>query len=310
MKIIYMGTPDFALPALKALHEKHQILALVTQPDKKQGRKQTLIEPPTKQFAKTVNIPIFQPKKVSEITDDLLALKPDIIITAAFGQFLPSKLIETPPLKAINIHASLLPELRGGAPIQRAIERGYKTTGISIIIMSKKMDAGPIIAQKSIAIKPDETAKSLFDKLATLGKDVLLESLPLYHKGEVIAHEQDHKKATYAYTIKREEEKLDFNMSAIELERKIRAFYDSPATYLTLEDGPLKVYQANVVKTHSDKTPGQVIEHTEKGPVIKCASNALELITVKPAGKKTMPAVQYMHGKGKKTLAKDKILPL
>lgn len=303
MNIVFMGTPDFAVPILKALDERYNILALITQPDRKIGRKQTLQEPPTKRYAKSQNIPIFQPQKVTHIRAAILALKPDIIITAAFGQFLPTALITAPPYGAINVHASLLPDLRGGAPIQRAIERGYQKTGVTIMEMAQAMDAGAIIAQAKIDIAEDETNESLFEKLSHLGTKLLLETLPKYINQELIPHEQDHQKATYAYNIKRAEERLDLMRPAIDIERKIRAFYKEPATYIQLPDGPLKIFKAKWVKTDNKSAPSVVIDVTKDGPLIQCGQDGLVLLEVQPAGKARMSAKQYMNGKGRKTLA-------
>lgn len=302
MKIVFMGTPQFAVPILKALAEQYDVLALITQPDRKIGRRQALAKPPTKIYAESQNIPVMQPKKLSEADAEILALNPDIIITAAFGQFLPMSLINTPPYGALNVHASLLPKLRGGAPIQRAIERGYQETGVTIIKMAKAMDAGDIIAQASMPIALDDTSESLFKKLSSLGTTLLLKTLPKYINDAITPCVQDPQLATYAYNIKREEERLDLTQPAQALERKIRAFYPKPATYINLPNGPLKVYQAQCINTDNTQEPGTVIKIAKAGPVIQCGRDGLILLDVQPASKARMSARQYMNGQGQKTL--------
>jgi len=302
---VFMGTPEFARTVARAIHDTYPIDLVITQPDKPVGRKKTMHSPPLKAFAEEHGIECMQPRRIHDVIDDLERRTIDLIITAAYGQILPTRLLQMPALGAINVHASLLPKLRGGAPIQRAIERGYRETGVTIMYMSKKMDAGDIIAQRKITISDDETSASLFEKLAHLGGELLKDTLPDIFNNKVMATPQKTSEVTYAYTIKREEEMLDFTETAQTLERKIRAFYPSPACYFTVNGEAVKVYGARIMEG-SQETPGTVIAHAKTGPVIQCERDALLIETIKPAGKKQMTARDYLNGQGKAVLAVGK----
>ncbi len=302
MNIVFMGTPQFAVPIAKMVHETYGIDLIVSQPDKVQGRKKTMVSPPLKEFAVEHNIPCIQPQRIHDSVNDILAKAPDLIITAAYGQILPEKLLVKPTYGAINVHGSLLPKLRGGAPIQRAIERGEDYTGITIMYMAKRMDAGDIIATKRIRIEGDETAATLFEKLSQLGSDLLEEVLPSIFNNEVKATPQNEEEVTYAYNIRREEERLDFYDSAEVLERKIRAFYPEPNTYFTVNDTAIKVIEAEVVEINEPIEPGQVYAHDKTGIIIQCKEKGLKLTKVKPAGKKAMGGAAFLNGQGKTLL--------
>ena len=216
MKVIFMGTPDFAVPVLEGLIENYEVILVVSQPDKKVGRKQELKNTPIKEVALKHNIPVFQPIKIREDYDEIIKLNPDIIVTCAYGQIIPKVILDCPKLGCINVHASLLPKLRGGAPIHKAIIDGYKTTGITIMYMDVKMDDGDIISQKEIEILDSDNLESLHDKLSVLGKELLLETLPSIINGTNERIKQDEAEVTFAYNIKREEEHIDFNKSTRE----------------------------------------------------------------------------------------------
>ncbi len=302
MTIIFMGTPDFAVPILKAVHKHYGVDLLITQPDQPTGRKRHPVSPPTKVYAESVKMPVLQPGRVNDISDFIHALNPDVIITAAYGQFLPNVVLNAPTKAAINVHASLLPALRGGAPIQRAIEYGHRNTGVTIMQMVKQMDAGPIYMQKPIPISPGETAGSLFTKLSEVGAELLLEALPKIVAGKLQPKRQDDTKATYAPVLKREEEKLDLTAAATTLERKIRAFHPEPNTYVLLDEKPFKIIEASVFKTDTDAEPGRIIAITGDGPVVKTGKDGLLLTRVQLPGKKAMDAKQFMHGAGQKRI--------
>jgi len=308
MKIIFMGTPPFSVPILQMVHEKYGVDLLVTQPDKLVGRKKVLTYPPTKEYALKEAIPILQPVKLKPAAMEILSYEPDLIITAAYGKILPKPLLDTPRLGAINVHASLLPELRGGAPIQRAIERGHDTTGVTIMYMSEGMDEGDILATRSLAIAPDETAGSLFEKLSLLGRDLLEEILPELIVGRLEAIPQDHSKATYAPNIKREEEYLDFSQPAEILERKIRAFHPEPNTYTLVDGVPLKIIRAKRLPLDDSAPPGTVVAHAKEGPVVSTSRGSLCLTRVQLAGKKETDGTSFLNGKGKVLLAVGKQL--
>lgn len=301
MRILFMGTPTFSVPILKALHQDYTVCAVVTQPDKPVGRKQILTPSPVKEAALALNLPVLQPRRIKDELETITALKPDVIITAAYGQILPKALLDYPKKGAINVHASLLPELRGGAPIQRAIERRYKTTGVTIMKMSQKMDAGAIYAQKAMTIDEDETSDTLFEKLSFIGKDLLLKVLPDILSNKLHAVPQNEELVTYAYNIKPEEELLDFNMPGEMLEAKIRAFYPTPNTYTYLESDKLKVIKADFHQTTTKSTikNGTVVDITNQGIVVKTPTGYLTLKHVQLAGKKAMPVNDFMNGIGK-----------
>lgn len=301
MKVVFMGTPDFSVPTLKALHEAYPIRLVVTQPDRPSGRRRQLTPPPVKTCAQALGLPVFQPVKVRKDYQAILDTNPDIIVTAAYGQIIPKALLETPPYGAINVHGSLLPELRGGAPIQRAIERQYTQTGITIMAMNEAMDAGDIIAQKACLIDSRETTGSLFKKLSIIGRDLLIETLPDIFANKASYVPQVEADATYAYNLKKEEEQLDFNLSARDLDAKIRAFYPTPNTFVqTTEGARLKVLTANLSQADAEKyQAGEIVAIDKQGIHVATSEGALCIMTVQPAGKKPMSAQAYAHGAGR-----------
>lgn len=314
MNIVFMGTPKFSVPILEALHQTYGVKMVVTQPDKPVGRKKVLTPPPVKEKALELGINVFQPKQIKKETETILNENPDIIITAAYGQILPEVLLNTPPFKAVNVHASLLPLLRGGAPIQRAIERGFKETGVTVMYMHKKMDAGDIISQKTVKLDQTETADELFETLSEVGKTLLMDTLPYIFDGSIRPIPQDINKVTYAYNITREEERLDFSLPVEALEAKIRAFYSKPNTYTTLHNKKLKVIKArihqcqNFVKNHAEEPAGKVIKFFDDGIAVKAKNGALVLTEVQLEGKKAMPASEFMKGAGQNLLKIGDIL--
>lgn len=301
MKLVFMGTPDFAVPILEALHKTYTITLVVTQPDRPTGRKRLLTPPPVKMCAEALGLPVFQPQKVRHDYTAILEAKPDVIVTAAYGQIIPKVLLETPPYGAINVHGSLLPALRGGAPVQRAIERGFKETGITIMAMNEAMDAGDIIAQKACHIASRETAGSLFTKLSYLGRDLLLQTLPSVLAGTAPRMPQEDAHATFAYNLKKEEEQLDLTWSAVKLDAKIRAFHPSPNTYVHTVDGSrLKVLTAQPrVEIDEQAEVGEIVGIDTEGIHVATGSGVLSITTVQPAGKKPMSAIDYARGAGR-----------
>ncbi len=301
MRIIFFGTPTFSVPILEALSQKEDVVLVVTQPDTYDRKKKTMRVSPVKEKALALGLKVFQPERVKNNVPDILVYNPDIIITAAYGQILPKILLETPPLKAINVHASLLPKLRGGAPIQRAIERMHLTTGVTIMQMVPKMDAGPIIAQSEIPIETDETSETLFVKLSQLGKNLLIETLPIIKSQSITPKPQDPKEVTYAYALKREEERLDFSLTAKQLDAKIRAFYPSPNTYTQIQGNTVKIIKASYTMQLSEaKTlPGTIVEINDEAITVQTQRGLLHIKMLQLPGKKPMPVHAFMHGKGK-----------
>ncbi|MCD8825613.1 methionyl-tRNA formyltransferase [Staphylococcus gallinarum] len=297
-KIIFMGTPDFSTKVLEMLIAEHNVIAVVTQPDRPVGRKRKLTPPPVKEVAVQHGLPVYQPEKLSDSEDlqTLIDLNADLIVTAAFGQLLPESLLKAPKLGAINVHASLLPKYRGGAPIHQAIIDGEPTTGITIMYMVKKLDAGNIISQSEIEIESQDNVGTMHDKLSFLGADLLKETLPSIINGTNDSIPQDDNKATFASNISREDEKIDWTASAETIYNHIRGLSPWPVAYTQFEDGNLKVFAAHIEKGKSGE-PGSIIETTKKAIIVATGSNdAIALTDIQVSGKKRMLAANYLSG--------------
>ena len=299
-KIVFMGSPDFALSTLRALHANYPIVGVITQPDRAAGRGRELKPPPVKTLALELDIPVIQPEKLREpkAMEQLRAWAPDVIVVAAFGQILRQDVLDLPPFGCINVHASLLPRWRGAAPINAAILHGDEETGITIMKMDAGLDTGPILSQRSVPIKPDETAGSLFETLSRLGADLLLETLPKYISGEIAPRPQPEEGATYAGMIKKQEGELDFSQPAFELERKVRAFNPWPGTYFNWDGGRLKVHKAHTafVFTYMFQPPGTRTIHDGLPAIYGGDNTMLVLEEVQPAGKKRMLGKAFLAG--------------
>lgn len=300
-KIIFMGTPDFSVPILSALVDNgYEVIAVVTQPDRPVGRKKTLTPPPVKVEAVKRGIPVYQPEKIKrpEELEPILALQPDLVVTAAFGQILPKQLLEAPKYGCINVHASLLPELRGGAPIHYSILQGKKKTGITIMYMAEKLDAGDILTQAEVEITEEDNVGTLHDKLSAVGCELLLETLPKLICGELTPIPQDEDKATFAPNIKREQEKIDWQKSGEEIYNQIRGLNPWPVAYTIWNELTLKIWQSKKVITTKDAAPGTVLEIDKDGIVVATGNEtAIKITELQPAGKKRMPATQFLQGK-------------
>lgn len=302
--IIFMGTPDFSAPILRMLHhEGYDIKAVVTQPDRPVGRKRVLTPPPVKAAAMELGLPVIQPEKLrgSEELQQIIDLQPDLVVTAAFGQILPKELLDAPPLGCINVHASLLPKYRGGAPIHQAVIDGEKETGVTIMYMAQKLDAGDIISQKAIPIEKDDYTGRLFDKLSAVGSDLLKETLPSIINGTNNRSVQDEAQVTFASNISREQERIDWAKDATTLYNQVRGLHPWPVAYTTFEEGNFKIWWAQVGKSKHDTVPGTVVaiskDHFE---VASGNGTTLALYDVQPAGKKRMTAEDYLRGTGSK----------
>jgi len=302
-KIVFMGTPKFAVPVLEMLIENYGVDLVITQPDKKVGRKKVLTPPPVKVVALDNNIKVLQPEKIStdeETYNTLKELNPDIIITAAYGQLVPEKILEIPKHKCINVHGSLLPKLRGGAPIQYSILEDHKKTGITIMYMVKKLDAGDMISKVEVDILDSDNYESLHDKLSVAGRDLLNETLPKIFSGDIAPEKQDDNLANYAEKLTKEEAKLDWNLPACQLERNIRAFNPAPIAFLTVNvngnDERVKIYQANVLP-HQEKALGTVIAFDKTGLQIATQDGVLNITQLQPQGKKPMSVQDFLNGR-------------
>ena len=280
-KVVFMGTPEFSIPVLEMLIENTNVVLVVTQPDSYVGRKHELKYTPVKECALKHNIPVFQPEKVRKETDEILKYNPDIIITCAYGQIIPSVLLDTPKYKAVNVHASLLPKLRGGSPLHRCIIDGYSETGVTIMYMAPGMDDGDIITQKSIKIEDTDNVGTIHDKLSILGRDLLLETLPSIFNGTNGRTRQDENEVTFAYNIKREEEKLDFNKTAREVFNHIRGMYPFPVSYTTLNGEIIKICESKIGAKTSG-TVGEIISIYDNGIGVKCSDTEIIITKLKP----------------------------
>ncbi|MEA3349242.1 MAG: methionyl-tRNA formyltransferase [Chloroflexota bacterium] len=295
-KTVFMGSPDFALPTLRALAENYPLVGVVTQPDKPAGRGRKLKSPPVKILAQELDLPIMQPRRLAhpDAVQQLRDLAPDLIVVAAFGQILRPEVLNLPKHGCINVHASLLPRWRGAAPINAAILHGDRESGITIMKMDAGLDSGPIINQRSIPIAANETAGSLFDRLAQLGANLLIETLPAYLSGELMPRPQDNTSSTYAPMLSRADGELDFNTPAETLVKQVRAFNPWPGTFIIWQKRRLKIHQAHAV---SATTPGVGVFTTHEGfPAIGTSAGMLVLEKVQPAGKRAMLGDTFLHG--------------
>lgn len=298
-----MGTPDFSTQSLQALITNgYQVVGVVTQPDRPVGRKRVLTPPPVKELALRYGLPVYQPEKIREseaVQSVLDATRPDLIVTAAYGQILPTSLLEAPKHGCINIHASLLPKYRGGAPIHASIINGEKETGVTIMYMVQALDAGDMISKVIVPIEERDTAASMFEKLATAGADLLIDTLPKLLNGEITSEPQNHEEATFAPNIKRENERLDWNKSAQEIYNQVRGMNSWPVAFTTFEEKVWKIWWAEVVELAGQlATPGTIIDRTEDGLIIACGAGSIILKEIQPEGKKRMSVYDFLRGAG------------
>lgn len=288
MKIVFMGTPEFAVPILEALANKYEVSLVVCQADPKPGK-----FPAVKKKAIELGIKVFQPIKIKDDYEEILATGSDVLITAAYGQFVPTKILKKFK-KCINVHGSLLPKRRGGAPIQRAIMEGDLNTGVTLIEMVKKMDAGVMYAKAMLPITEDDTADDLFSKLSILGRDLLMANIEDIVAGKNLGIAQDENSATISPNLTKEEEKIDFNKSAFLVARQIQGLSSNPGGYIMAKDNLIKLYKAKVVEGYHGK-PGEIVS-INKHLVIMALDYGVEILLLKPAGKKIMPANSYLNG--------------
>jgi len=308
--IVFMGSPDFALPTLKALSQHYDVVGVATQPDRASGRGRGLKSPPVKTLALELGLPIMQPEKLKQpdAMDQLRAWKPDLIVVAAFGQILKKDVLDLPRYGCINVHASLLPRWRGAAPINAALLHGDDETGVTIMQMDAGLDTGPMLAKRSIRLTRDDTAGSVTSALSTLGADLLIETLPRWIAGKIQPQAQDDTLATYAPMLKKEDGRLDFTRDVNELERLVRAFNPWPGAFMDFDGTILKVHRAHVgqIANLSNATQRAHVgqENVEAGirlivqdqPAIGARGGLLLLDEVQPAGKKSMSGKSFLAG--------------
>lgn len=301
--VVFMGTPKFSATILEALvKSNYDVIGVVTQPDRRVGRKHKLAQSPVKQVALENDIPVFQPLKLggSPEMQKIIDLQPDFIITAAYGQFLPTKLLEAAKVAAVNVHGSLLPKYRGGAPVQYAIMNGEKETGVTIMYMVKKMDAGDMLAKAVLPIGSKDDTESIFEKMSHVGAKALLQTLPKLEEGTIQGQPQDEKEATFAPTIKSSQEELHLSLTAQELDCKVRALRPDPGTYFSNFKGKrTKIWDIEPLDETTDQEAGTVVEAGKHDLKIAAAKGTVYSIKkLQPAGKAQMDITAYLNGSG------------
>ncbi|MDO5003687.1 MAG: methionyl-tRNA formyltransferase [bacterium] len=301
LKIVFMGTPDFAVPILEGLIKNYEVVLVVSQPDKKVGRKQILTPTPVKSKALEYGISVFQPVNIKEDYQRIIDAKPDIIITCAYGQIIPKSLLDYPEYGCINVHASLLPKLRGGAPIHKAIIDDYDKTGITIMYMDVKMDSGDIISQEETKILDSDNLEILHDRLSLMGVELLLKTLPSIFNKTNKRIKQNINEVTFAYNIKREEEHIDFNKTSRQVFNLIRGLNPVPGANFILDNEEFKVYNSRI-GTSKNETSGKIINIYKDGIGVSTLDGEIILTEVKPAGKKRMLVRDYLNGIDKNNL--------
>ncbi len=300
MNIVFMGTPAFAVPSLRMLlDEGYNVVAVVTQPDRPQGRKKVLMPTPVKEVAAERGIPVLQPQRMRspEAVAELAAYKPDLIVTAAYGQILPKAVLDLPANGCVNVHGSLLPKYRGGAPIQRCIINGETETGITLMYMAEGLDTGDMIAQVKVAIEEEDTSGTLFEKLSLAGSQLLKEQMPRLASGKLEAEVQDEQQATYAPNLKREDEKIDWNASTRDIYNQIRGLVPFSGAFTLWNGEVFKAWASRKAdKASKDAAPGTVLQLAEQGIEVKTGDGSLWLTRIQPSGKKQMEAAEFVRG--------------
>lgn len=298
MKVVFMGTPDFAVPTLRALCEKHEVVAVVSQPDKPKGRGKKLQPTPVKMAALEYNLPVYQPETVKdeEFIKLLNGFNADLFVVVAYGQILPESILNIPPLGCVNVHGSLLPKYRGAAPIQMAIVNGEEKTGVTIMYMEKGLDSGDMILKKELPIDKKDTYGSLHDKMCVLGADALIEALELMEKGEVKAEKQDDSLSTYASRIEKGNAQLVWERPSYQTVNTIRGFNPVPGAFSFYKDEMMKIFEAEEVQGYSGK-PGEIVDvDIKRGITVKTGDSAILITQLQVKGGKKMSACDYLRG--------------
>ena len=289
MRIVFMGTPDFSVPTLESLvNSRHEVVAVVTQPDKPKGRGKEIHMTPVKETALRYQIPVYQPQKAREASfvEEIRSLNPDVMVVIAFGQILSKELLEVPKYGCVNIHASLLPKYRGAAPIQWAVINGDKETGITTMMMDVEMDTGDMLEKKVITLDEKETGGSLFDRLSLLGGDLILSTLDHLEEGTLVPEKQDHEKATYVKKISKSMGDIDWTMDAEVIERLIRGLNPWPSAYTRLNGKMLKIWQAKVIESNREGAePGQILEASGDTLSVQTGNGILSIEELQLEGK-------------------------
>jgi len=306
LKVIFMGTPEFSLNVLEGLIEKTTVIGVVTQPDKIVGKNKMPSFTPIKSLALEHNIPVFQPVKIRKEYQEILDMNPDIIITCAYGQIIPEVILNYPKYGCINVHASLLPKLRGGSPLHHSIIDGYSETGVTIMHMDKGMDTGDMITRCSIPILDTDTVGSIHDKLSIIGRDLLLETLPSIIDGSAPREKQNDDEATYCHNITHEEELIDFNKNARDIFNQVRGMNPYPVAYFNLDNKIFKVYEVGYEETdkYQNKPNGEIVIYDKNNVGIKVENGLIYLKDIKKEGKKRMLIKDFLNGEKESLLGK------
>jgi methionyl-tRNA formyltransferase len=310
-KIIFMGTPAFSVPILEGLIENgYNIQAVVTQPDRPVGRKKIITPTPVKEAALKHDLLVLQPEKISGSAEmeKIIELAPDVIVTAAFGQFLPEKILQVPTFGAINVHASLLPKYRGGAPVHYSIIEGEKETGVTIMEMVKKMDAGDILAQKAIPITKQDDVGTMFERLSIVGKELLLKTLPKILAKEITPIPQDESQVTFSPNITREQEKIDWQKTAEQVDNQVRGMRPWPTAFTTYQATNWKIWAVTPLEETTTAAPGTIVKRSKKELWIACGQGTvLAINTLQPSGKGKLSIQDFLNGVGKAVAEADKV---
>ncbi|MDD2409578.1 MAG: methionyl-tRNA formyltransferase [Bacilli bacterium] len=306
LKVIFMGTPLFSVPILKSLIENTEVILVVTSPDAYVGRKKILTPCPVKELTLKENIPVYSPANIKKDYQEIIDKKPDIIITCAYGQIIPKELIEFPRLGCINIHASLLPKYRGGAPIHHAILNNEKETGITIMYMDEGMDSGDIISKQSVKIEETDNLETLSNKLSLLGREMIIKELPLIINHKNNREKQNPDEVTYAPIIKREHEKIDFNKTARQIFNLVRALSPDPLAYFIIDDIDYKVVECNIVE--SKGKIGMIINVDKNSFTIMTSDKGIRITKIKPKGKNIMKVSDYFNGYNKNNFINKEVI--
>ncbi len=301
LKVIFMGTPNFAVPILDMLIKETNVVLVVTQPDKEVGRKRTILMPPVKEEAEKYGIEVFQPKKIKEEMNKILSTECDIIITCAYGQILPKEILNYPRLKCVNVHASLLPKYRGGAPIHWCLINGEEKSGVTIMYMDEHMDTGNMISKEECVINDTDNVGTLYEKLSLIGRDLLYKTLPSIIDGTNESIKQDNNEASVAPNITREMEHLDFSLSGKEIVNKVRGLNPSPMANMLVNGEEYKVLEARFIKS-DNTTTWKVMNVTKESFAIGCLDGYVEILKLKPFGKKVMDTKSFLNGVNKENV--------
>lgn len=296
-RIVFMGTPDFSVPILEQLIKDHyEVVLVVTQPDRPKGRKKLLTPPPVKVKALELGLPVFQPEKIRNDYEAVLETKPDLIVTAAFGQILPTPLLEAPPFGCINVHASLLPDYRGGAPIHQAIIDGKKETGVTIMYMVEALDAGDILTQRALPIEECDDVGSMFEKLSLLGRDLLHDTLPQLFNQTLTPVKQDDERATYARNITRDQEQIDWYQSNQVIYNHVRGMHPFPVASTLIDGKNMKLWRVEKDSRQTSEQPGTIIAIEKDGVIVQTKDQSIKLVDVQLAGKKRLLIKDCLNG--------------